>query len=66
MARAKRVMNVPVENTAQMLDLMKRLGTLASDLEAVSKPGMVRIVLHGNGEEIKELKQKIKDFTKAK
>ncbi|MEM4187633.1 MAG: hypothetical protein QW786_03780 [Candidatus Hadarchaeum sp.] len=66
MTRTKRVLNVPVKDTAQMLDLMKRLGTLAADLEAVSRPGMVRIVLHGTGEGIKELKQKIKDFTKAK
>ncbi|KUO41755.1 MAG: hypothetical protein APZ16_00315 [Candidatus Hadarchaeum yellowstonense] len=66
MARIKRVLNVPVKDTAQMLDLMKKLGTLAADLEAVSKPGLVRIVLHGTSAEIQELKQKIKDFTKAK
>lgn len=66
MTRTKRVLNVPVKDTAQMLDLMKRLGTLAADLEAVSRPGVVKIVLHGTSDEIKELKQKIKDFTKAK
>lgn len=66
MARAKRVVNIPVQDTAQMLDLMKRLRTLDADLEAESRPGLVRIVLHGSGAEVQDLELKIKDFIKAK
>jgi len=66
MARVRRVVNIPVKGTVQMLDLMKKLGTLEADLEAVSRPGLVRIVLHGSSTEIRELEQKIKNFTKAK
>lgn len=66
MARARRVVNVPVKDTAQMLDVMKKLGTLEADLEAVSRPGLVRIVLHGSGADIQDLELKIKDFIKAK
>jgi len=66
MARAKRVVNIPVQDTAQMLDFMKKLGTLDADLEAESRPGIVRIVLHGSSAEVQELELKIKDFIKAK
>lgn len=66
MARTRRVVNVPIKDTAQMLDLMKKLGTLGADLEAESRPGLVKIVLHGAGEEVQELEIKIKEFIKAK
>ncbi len=66
MARGKRVINVPVRDTAQMLDLMKRLGTLNADLEAETRPGLVRVVLHGTPAEVQELDLKIKDFIRAK
>jgi hypothetical protein len=66
MARARRVVNIPVQDTAQMLDFMKRLGTLDADLEAESRPGLVRIVLHGSSAEVHDLELKIKDFIKAK
>ena len=66
MARVHRVVSVPVRDTAQMLDLMKKLGTLDADLEAVSRPGLVRIVLHGSGAEVQDLGQKIKDLIKDK
>ena len=59
-------MNVPVKDTAQMLDLMKRLGTLDTDLEAESRLGLVRVVLHGTPADFRELELKIKDFIKAK
>jgi len=66
MARTKRVVNVSVKDTAQMLDFMKKLGTLEADLEAESRPGLVRIVLHGSGAEVQDLELKIKGFIKAK
>ncbi len=66
MAKGRRVINVPVQDTAMMLDLMKRLGTLDADLEAESRPGLVRVVLHGTPAEVKELELKIKDFIRAK
>ena len=66
MAKTKRVVNVPIKDTTQMLDLMKKLGTLDADLEAESRSGLVKIVLHGAGEEVQELELKIKEFIKAK
>ena len=66
MARTKRVVNVQIKDTTQMLDLMKKLGTLDADLEAESRSGVVKIVLHGAGEEVQELELKIKEFIKAK
>ncbi len=57
---------MPVRDTAQMLDFMKKLGTLDADLEAESRPGLVRIVLHGSGAEVQGMEQKIRDFIKAK
>ncbi len=66
MARAKRVVNIPVRDSAQMLEIMKRLGTLDADLEAETRPGLIRIVLHGSSAEVQDLELKIKDFIKAK
>ena len=66
MARTRRVLSVSVKDTSQMLDLMKKLGTLDADLEAESRPGLVKIVLHGAGEEVQELEIKIKEYIKAK
>lgn len=66
MPRVKRVVNVPLKDTGQLLDLMKKLGTLEADLEAESRPGLVRIVLHGSEAEVQTLELKIKEFIKAK
>ena len=66
MARTRRVLSVPVKDTSQMLDLMKKLGTLEADLEAESRPGLVKIVLHDAGAEVQDLELKIKEFIKAK
>lgn len=66
MARIKLVMNVPVRDTGQMLDLMKKLGTLEIDLEAESRPGLVRLVLHGSQTEVQALELEVKEFIKAK
>ncbi len=49
-----------------MLDFMKKLGTLKADLEAQSRPGSVRIVLHGSGMEVQALELKVKELIKAK
>jgi len=66
MAKIRRVVKVPVKDTDQMLNLMEKLGTLNADLEAESRSGLVRIVLHGSDAEVQNLELKIKDFTKAK
>ena len=66
MAKTKRTLNVRVKNTPQMLDLMKKLGTLDIDLEAESKPGLVRIVAHGTKEEIRNLELKIRELIGSK
>jgi hypothetical protein len=66
MATGKRVFNLRVQDTGQMLDLMKKLGTFDTDLEAESRPGLVRIVAHGTNEEIKKLELKIKKLVAQK
>lgn len=65
MAKIKRTLNVRVKNTAQMLSLMKKLGTLNVDLEAESRPGLVRIVVHGTKDEIRELELKVRGFIRS-
>jgi hypothetical protein len=66
MAKIKRVFNLRVRDTAQMLDLMKKLGTFDMDLEAESRPGSVRIVAHGRGEDIRRLELKIREIITPK
>ena len=61
MAKIKRVFNLRVRDTDQMLDLMKKLGTFDMDLEAESRPGSVRVVAHGTGENIRRLELKIRE-----
>ncbi|MDI6643047.1 MAG: hypothetical protein QMD95_03235 [Candidatus Hodarchaeaceae archaeon] len=63
MAKIKRTFNVRVGDTAQMLSLMKKLATLNVDIEAESRPRLVKIVAHGTKEEIRELGSKLKEFT---
>lgn len=66
MAKAKRTFNVRVKDTAQMLDLMKKLSTFNIELDAESRPGLVRIVSHGTSEEIKKLELKIRELIAPK
>lgn len=66
MAKIKRVFNLRVRDTAQMLDLMKKLGTFDIDLEAESRPGSVRISAHGTGEDIRRLGLKIREIITLK
>jgi len=66
MAKIKRIFNLRVRDTAQMLDLMKKLGTFDMELEAESKPGSVRIVAHGMGEDIRRLELKIREIITPK
>ena len=54
-----------VKDTAQTLSLLERLGTLSVDLEAESRAGLVRIVVHGTKEEIRELEQKVREFIRG-
>lgn len=65
MTELKRVFNVRAKDTAQIIDLMRKLGTLNMELEAESKPGLVRIVVHGTKEEIREFELKVKEFLKS-
>jgi hypothetical protein len=48
-----------------MLDVMKKLGTLDANLDAESKPGLVRVFAYGSKEEVRALELKIKEL-KAK
>jgi hypothetical protein len=66
MARIKRVFNLRVRDTSQMLDLMKKLGTFNMDLEAESRPESVRIVAHGTGEDIRRMEVKIREIITLK
>jgi len=66
MAKIKRVFNLRVRDTARMLDLMKKLGTFDMELEAESRPGSVRIVAHGTGEDIRRLELKIREIVTLK
>ncbi len=63
MAKVKRTFNVRVGGTAQMLRLMEKLATLDLDIEAESRPRLVRIVAHGTKEEIRGVGSKLKEFT---
>ena len=65
-ARKKRTFNVRVNDTEQMLDLMKKLGETDLEMEAESRPGSVRIVAHGTDEELSGLELKIKGFVGSK
>lgn len=66
MTELKRIFNVRVRDTAQLIDLMKKLGTLNVGLEAESRPGLVRIVVHGTEEEIRGFELKIKEFMSSR
>ncbi len=55
-----------VKDTNQMLDLMKKLGTFNMELEAESRPGLVRIVVHGTKEETRNLELKIRELIGSK
>ncbi|HDI13061.1 MAG: hypothetical protein DRN83_01380 [Hadesarchaea archaeon] len=60
MTITKRVLNLKVMDDAHMIDLMKELSTFKLDLEAESKHGSVKVVAHGDAEEIKKLELKMK------
>ncbi|HID60824.1 MAG TPA: hypothetical protein EYP46_03060 [Hadesarchaea archaeon] len=62
MVRTKRALNLRVKNTDQMLTLMKKLVTFDLELEAESKPGLVKVAAHGEDEEIKHLESKMKEL----
>ena len=62
MARVKRTINLPVTDTGQMLEIMKKLGTLEADLEAESSLGAIRIYASGTEEQIRTLELKVKEF----
>ncbi len=66
MAKIKKTLNVRVNDTVQMIELMEKLGTIDMELEAESRPRLVRIVAHGTKEEIRNLELKIKEITESK
>jgi hypothetical protein len=66
MAAKKQVFNLRTRNTEEMLDLMEKLGKFNIDLEAESRPGLVRIVAHGTDEEIKKFELEIRKITAQK
>jgi hypothetical protein len=63
MPKTKRIFNLKVRGTGEMLDLMKNLTRVRVDLEAESRPGSVRVVAHGTDEEIRKLELLIREFS---
>ncbi len=66
MQKLKRVLNVRVANTEQMLELLRVLSELNTDIIADSRPGSVKIRIYGSKDEIRDVTRKIRTLTSAK
>ena len=64
MQKQKRIINVRVKDTSQLIALMEKLGKLDVDLIAESRPRAVKIEVFGSKEEVRGLEHKITEFLK--
>jgi len=64
MQKRKRIINVRVKDSSQLIALMEKLGKLEVDLVAESRPRAVKIELFGSKEEARGLEHKIMEFLK--
>jgi len=64
MEKQKRIINVRVKDTSQLIALMETLGKLDIDLIAESHPRAVKIEVFGSKEEARGLEHKIMEFLK--
>jgi len=64
MQKQKRIINVRVKDTSQLIALMETLGKLDIDLIAESRPRAVKIEVFGSKEEVRGLEHKITEFLK--
>jgi len=64
MQKQKRIINVRVKDTSQLIALMEKLGKLDVDLIAESRPRAVKIEVFGSKEEARGLEHKIMEFLK--
>ena len=64
MQKRKRIINVRVKDTSQLIALMEILGKLEVDLVAESRPRAVKIEVFGSKEEARGVEHKIMEFLK--
>jgi len=60
----KKRLNLKVQSTSQMLEILEKLGTLNADLDAEGRPGTISLTLYGSKEEIRRTLEKLRELTK--
>ena len=61
----KRVLNIRVANTKQMVGLVEAISRLEADLAIDARLGSVRVRIYGSKEEVREISHKILGLAKS-
>jgi len=61
----KRVLNIRVANTEQMVGLVEAISRLEADLAIDARPGSVKVRIYGSKEEVREISCKILGLAKS-
>lgn len=64
MTRYKRVLNLRVDNSDQMIEIVQALSELNADIAADSTPSSVKITIHGTKGKVREVSKKIMAIAK--
>ena len=64
MTRYKRVLNLNVDGSKQMLDMVQALTKLRADISASCTPSSLKITIHGTKDEIRDTSKKIAEIAK--
>jgi hypothetical protein len=65
MPERKRVLNIRVANTKQMVRLVKEMSELNVDLTINADPENVKVVIYGSKDEIRDISRKIMKIAKS-
>lgn len=67
MSEAKRVLNFPIDDSEQLISLVKGLSKLDADIDADSTPSSIRVSVYGSESEVRRVSKKVhKLFEKSK
>ncbi len=64
MARPKKILNLKVDNSKQMIKIVEGLSKLNADITADATPSSFKVTIYGNGNEMRQITGKIMEIEK--
>lgn len=62
MPEAKRVLHFPIDDSKQIVPLLKEITKLKADIDVSSTPSSVKISVYGSEDKVKGVSKKIRDI----